>query len=329
MTPRGLLACISTICSVTAAAIPNPNPNPNPNSNPTSFTSSPEHSAYGSVISHSRSDPLWSKYGLNRSEEFKYFQEPGNDHILAHYDSRYFRHPVSEEERAKTLTQIIHAYFDYFRENDLETWLAHGTLLGWWWNGRIMPWDWDIDTQVSEATLFRLADEFNNTIVRIPTSDPNVQQSYLLDINPWARQRDHHEGLNIIDARWIDMQTGLYIDITGLSKLDPEKHPNQLQCKHDHKYQINDIYPLRMTSFEGVAAKVPFRYEAVLTDEYQETALTNMHYNDHTWIPELEEWVSDKELEELAKDKANGGIDGFVQEDTDGENLDDDDRQYE
>ena len=33
---------------------------------------------------------------------------------------------------------MIRAYLDYFRENNLETWLAHGTLLGWWWNGKVM-----------------------------------------------------------------------------------------------------------------------------------------------------------------------------------------------
>jgi len=141
-----------------------------------------------------------------------------------------------------------------------------------------MPWDWDIDTQVSEATLFRLADDFNQTVVTYNSTDPDVQHSYLLDVNPWARQRVHHKGLNIIDARWIDMQTGLYIDITGLSRLDKEQ-PNEWGCKNNHNYTISDIYPLRATNFEGVAAKVPFRFESVLIDEYKDKALTETHYN--------------------------------------------------
>ncbi|KAI9374989.1 LicD family-domain-containing protein [Aspergillus egyptiacus] len=170
-----------------------------------------------------------------------------------------------------------------------------------------MPWDWDIDTQVSEATLFRLADDFNGTVVHYNTADPNTQDSYLLDVNTWARQRDRGNGLNIIDARWIDMQTGLYIDITGLSRLDKEK-PNEWGCKNNHFYTIDDIYPLRHTTFEGAAAKVPFLYEKVLMDEYQEKALKETHYNHYTWNPALEEWISDEEIaaEEDKKNEKDG-----------------------
>lgn len=82
-------------------------------------------------------DPLWLKYGLNASAEYKYFHEPGRDDILGHYDSRYFTAPVSDSERADTLTHMVRAYLNFFDENDLETWIAHGTLLGWWWNGKV------------------------------------------------------------------------------------------------------------------------------------------------------------------------------------------------
>jgi hypothetical protein len=82
-------------------------------------------------------DPLWWKYGLNVSAEYKYFHEPGNDDILGHYDSRYFTEPVNDHERADTLTHMIRAYLNFFNENELETWIAHGTLLGWWWNGKV------------------------------------------------------------------------------------------------------------------------------------------------------------------------------------------------
>lgn len=100
-----------------------------------------------------------------------------------------------------------------------------------------------------------------------------MQRSYLLDINPWSRQRERGQGLNIIDARWIDTTTGLYIDITGLSRLDPD-NPGAWGCKNFHKYRLQDIYPLRRTTFEGVLAKVPFRYESLLREEYGDKALT-------------------------------------------------------
>jgi hypothetical protein len=71
--------------------------------------------------------------------DHKYFHEPGGDDILGHYDTRYFHGVVSYEERTDTLTHMIRAYLNTFRELGLETWIAHGTLLGWWWNGKV--WD--------------------------------------------------------------------------------------------------------------------------------------------------------------------------------------------
>jgi hypothetical protein len=72
----------------------------------------------------------------------KYFHEPGNHEVgeddrLGHYDTRFFRGMVSEEQRSETLSLMTKAYLTRFRELGLETWIAHGTLLGWWWNGRV------------------------------------------------------------------------------------------------------------------------------------------------------------------------------------------------
>jgi hypothetical protein len=70
-------------------------------------------------------------------DDNKYFHEPGSDDILGHYDIRYFRGVVSSDERADTLTHLIRGYLSFFRGHGLETWIAHGTLLGWWWNGKV------------------------------------------------------------------------------------------------------------------------------------------------------------------------------------------------
>lgn len=72
-----------------------------------------------------------------KPSETKYFHEPGGDDIMGHYDTRFFHGVVSYDERTDTLTHMIRAYLGFFRENNLETWIAHGTLLGWWWNGKV------------------------------------------------------------------------------------------------------------------------------------------------------------------------------------------------
>ncbi|KAJ5682313.1 hypothetical protein N7462_005478 [Penicillium macrosclerotiorum] len=288
-----LLAVIPALWSAVTTALPN------------SLDDQESQSETRSVkwIDKTLKDPLWLKYGLNASAEYKYFHEPGRDDILGHYDVRFFTTPVSDSERADTLTHMIRAYLNFFDENDLETWIAHGTLLGWWWNGKILPWDWDMDTQVPDSTLAYLGDHFNQTIVEYMSPDSKVKREYLLDINPWSRQRERGQGHNIIDARFIDTTTGLYIDITGLSQLERDTHPDIWQCKNFHKYRLKDIYPLRRTTFEGAPAKVPFQYDLILIEEYTEKALTAMNFHNHTWFPGLAEWVSDKTIAALTLKK--------------------------
>lgn len=70
---------------------------------------------------------------------YKYFNEAqGRD--LHHYDVRFFRGRVSAEKRAETLGELIVAFLDIMDSEGIVTWLAHGTLMGWYWNGRSLPW---------------------------------------------------------------------------------------------------------------------------------------------------------------------------------------------
>ena len=72
------------------------------------------------------------------------------------------------------------------------------------------------------------------------------------------------------------MSTGLYIDITSVH-VDPND-ATILFCKDRHWYRAQDIYPLRTSSFEGVPARVPYRYQEVLAEEYGEDSLTETVY---------------------------------------------------
>ena len=69
----------------------------------------------------------------------KYFREPGGTDLSNHYDSRYEHGVLSYEEKQNTQVHMMRAYLDFFKKNSIETWLAHGTLLGWWWNGKVWP----------------------------------------------------------------------------------------------------------------------------------------------------------------------------------------------
>ncbi len=171
---------------------------------------------------------------------------------------------------------MIRAYLSTFRALHIETWIAHGTLLGWWWNGQILPWDWDLDVQVSAQSLSYIGEFLNYTTHSYKSGI--VHRQYFLDVNPYHRERVRGDGWNIIDARWIDMRNGLFIDITGISETNPADQPDVWTCKNEHVYKTTDIWPLRETVFEGVTALVPFAYDKVLTEEYEAKALTLTEY---------------------------------------------------
>ncbi|RMZ67179.1 mannosylphosphate transferase [Pyrenophora seminiperda CCB06] len=229
--------------------------------------------------------------GNANADNNKYFHEPGGTDTLGHYDARYFKEIVSDEERSDAQKHMVRAYLTFFRENELDTWIAHGTLLGWWWNGKRLPWDSDLDTQVSETTLHHLGGAHNQTRYKYVSHDGTVQREYLLDVNPWIWQRERGDGANIIDARWIDTRNGLFIDITGLSEVHPDTHPGWWSCKNYHMYHTSDLYPMRETMFEGVMAKVPYDYDKILVDEYKEKALTATEFEGHRWEPTVKEWM--------------------------------------
>jgi hypothetical protein len=142
----------------------------------------------------------------------------------------------------------------------------------------MLPWDWDIDAQVLDTTLARMAVDFNRTVVNYATDDDKIKREYLLDVNPWSFWRDQGPGHNIIDARWIDVQNGLYIDITALSQLNQEEEPEIWQCKNWHRYRTRDLYPLRESIYEGVPVKIPYKYQKILREEYSYQALTRTQF---------------------------------------------------
>jgi LicD family len=163
------------------------------------------------------------------------------------------------------------------------TWLAHGTLLGWYWNERVLPWDTDLDVQVWFDGLQTLAEQYNMTKYSYTATESfsplasssaegevpvEIHREYLLDINPNFTVRQRGNWMNIIDGRWIDTSNGMFIDITGLTK-----SRGVWADKCCHAYKEEQLKPLLETTFEGVSALVPKEYADVLVREYHDSAL--------------------------------------------------------
>ncbi|KAI1117496.1 hypothetical protein F5Y14DRAFT_402799 [Nemania sp. NC0429] len=118
-----------------------------------------------------------------------------------------------------------------------------------------------------------------------------MKKTYLLDVNPHYGALTRGNGANIIDARWIDTSTGVFIDITGLRERDPERDPGVWSCKNNHRYRTGDVWPLRRTEFEGAEAWIPYSFDTILADEYGPKSLVSEQWAGHRWMPELKEWV--------------------------------------
>ncbi|TFB06760.1 Protein MNN4 [Trichoderma ghanense] len=227
----------------------------------------------------------------------KYFHENRYD---VHYDDRYSRILLEDPKQREAIKVLVQTYLATFRDLGVQTWLMHGTLLGWWWGKKVMPWDYDADVQVTEADMYFLAAYHNMTTYYYKYGDMEKGRFFQLEVNPYFVHREQDDKSNVIDARWIDMQNGLYIDITAARyALDHPEGEGVLYDKFGHEYRDTYVFPLRDTTFEGVPCKIPYRYEDMLQAEYGRSSLTNTEYHGHRFDNEAREWVPiKKKLEE-------------------------------
>lgn len=147
----------------------------------------------------------------------------------------------------------MQSYLSTMADLGAETWIIHGTLMGWWWNRKassparthpsssnltqIMPWDSDVDVHVSADTMHFLASYYNMTIHTCRTEHAPRGKNYMLEVNPKWVNSSPKDSLNTIDARWIDMLSGCFIDITAVHR--QPKDPSSMFCKDDHHYRVS------------------------------------------------------------------------------------------
>ena len=130
--------------------------------------------------------------------------------------------------------------------------------MGWWWNrkvhmpqsigflyltaSKILPWDSDIDVQLTYDTLSFLFNYYQLYVFHYKLPDIPEGRDYMLEINPgYAHDDPKSDHLNAIDARWIDMTTGLFIDMTAVRPNETARAMGQegaLRCKDKHSYNV-------------------------------------------------------------------------------------------
>ena len=106
---------------------------------------------------------------------------------------------------------------------------------------QILPWDSDIDVQMSVETLSFLASYYNMSVFHYHLPHIPEGRDYLFEINPGFATEGPFDSLNMIDARWIDTDTGLFIDITTVRPNETARAlglEGALKCKDRHSYLV-------------------------------------------------------------------------------------------
>lgn len=221
----------------------------------------------------------------------KYFHEST---FHPHYDGRFADRVLSDDDRKMSLTALMKTYLSTMHDIGAETWIMHGSLLGWWWNRKIMPWDSDVDVQMSESSMHYLANYYNMTVHHFKIPGVTEGRDYMLEINPNYANGSTLDWLNVIDARWIDTETGLFIDITTLRRnetAEAQGKQGYMMCKDKHHYMEKDIFPLRESVFENTPVKIPYAYTELLEEEYGPRSLTQKNFNNHNFDSDKMEWI--------------------------------------
>lgn len=219
----------------------------------------------------------------------------GKSHHIAY---PFFKRYIGDRERQSIIHHMIRAWFQFANSYGFISWINYGSLLGWAYNGVNMPWDTDVDIQLPINHLDRLAQNFNQSLI---IENPKFGNGkFLLEISPtYIRQGN---GKNFIDARFIDINSGIYIDISALSHTNfkpPSQFSNTeknfpIHCKNWNWHDLNQINPIRHTYFEGASVYIPHNVSTLLSQKYGESSYTtNHHFHNHNYQKDIRMWVSD------------------------------------
>ncbi|KAK2595665.1 mannosyltransferase [Conoideocrella luteorostrata] len=202
------------------------------------------------------------------------FNSPDSAHDLdSRYDARFMKDPLTQLAHRNASRALIQAYLSICSELGVQTWLMGDSLLGWWWGKKMMTRDYTSNVQITERGLYFLAAYHNASIHYYRSKALPKGRKFLLEISSSYKQRERY-AVGAADGRWIDLASGLYLNISAV-RYNPH-HPNgqgMLDTKNGEEFHDTQLYPLRDTTFEGVPAKIPFRYEEMLVERYGDIAL--------------------------------------------------------
>ena len=247
-----------------------------------------------------------------------------------HYDWRFFNGALNYDKPGWTqqentfrteiiLDRLLRNWTKFAQKKGIIWWIMHGPLLSWYWDGLMFPFDIDIDIQVPVEHLYTLARDYNQTLV---VEDPSEGYGkFFIEAGTYIYNRDMSNGENYIDARFIDVDSGIYIDITGLSKSKamPDEFYTEEEIKglikdvdinkvsefdeiyndrRKHFYKLHQISPLRHSMLQGIPVFIPQEINSRLQFEY-ERGLSEFEYADWYFVKQLNLWIHGEHLSQV------------------------------
>ena len=189
----------------------------------------------------------------------KFFQEdPNNPHL----DKRFSRGKLDSRETHNTLRELLGFFSDHCNKKQIKPIIMHGSLIGYYFGKKILPWDDDIDIILVGDSIEKLKNYSDDDII--------------IEVNPNSRNYSKLDFLNVISARVISKKNGIFIDITYFK----ENRKGIFESKDGHSYKKEELFPLKKDLFEGREIYVPNNIESCLIKEYRDKVL----------LPEYKNW---------------------------------------
>ena len=105
---------------------------------------------------------------------------------------------------------------------------------------------------MTNTTVHFLASYYNMTIHNFK------KRNYLLEVNPKYTDGSYEDYLNVIDARWIDTETGLFIDITAVR---PRPGKENVLCSKDQHEELVSVAGCWIPPGTNVLTSFSFRHK--------------------------------------------------------------------
>lgn len=228
----------------------------------------------------------------------------------------YLQNDWTEEQlmirRQIILERLLRNWTRFAIEGRFISWISQSLLSSWYWNGQLSSFSQKIEIQMPIKELLRLALTYNQTMVVEDVTEGFGK--YFIDCSTFVHYRGSAKLGNHIDAKFIDVDTGLSVEIGGVAishETAPKRYTN-IVTEAQHNGQLRQVYntrrprfytsdeisPLRKSMFAGTPVYVPNNISAILNQEYHKKLIPFNAYG-YYFVTQLNLWIHHSKLKFL------------------------------